>query len=325
MFGSETCVNDPSTSLLTVLTKIRDWENDTNLHHPILYKMCPLKWLYHNQNLPELRYLSNQDNSYTAQIEPMITHLDDCLKFLKQIFNDLPENFNNYTTNRSFKDFPDEYDLVLSSNEQFRKELRNMLVNVRRGIHQSKEISKIMSDKRYVSLRKPGIDGFCSNAQQWLNKVRLIKKLNDDQVTYIHVLDVFPSYCISITKHELNAAFENYFSKEKNPVIIWCSSDRLERERPAEWNKTYSQLRSERRQAAQKPSLIYVDFSQCAQNLEDFIVSRLPKQSSSTSSSKHPRGKKSSKYQYCNACTINFSYFHTYFHNKRVRVKCCSR
>lgn len=36
VYGSETCIRSPNTSLLTVLTNLKYWQEDENLHHPLM-------------------------------------------------------------------------------------------------------------------------------------------------------------------------------------------------------------------------------------------------------------------------------------------------
>ena len=48
VFGSETCINDPNTSILTVLNRIQDWQRNRHFHQPLVYTMQPLRWLYNN-------------------------------------------------------------------------------------------------------------------------------------------------------------------------------------------------------------------------------------------------------------------------------------
>ena len=47
VYGTETCINDiKNISLLTILDRIQDWQNNINLHQPLEYTMQPLRWLY---------------------------------------------------------------------------------------------------------------------------------------------------------------------------------------------------------------------------------------------------------------------------------------
>ena len=46
VYGTETCIQDLNISLLTILDRIQDWQNNTDLHQPLMYTMQPLRWLY---------------------------------------------------------------------------------------------------------------------------------------------------------------------------------------------------------------------------------------------------------------------------------------
>lgn len=285
IFGSETCIDNPNTPLSTVLTRIQDWKKNTRFYCPVLYTICSLKWLYKNQQIPELCYFSQQDDFYISQIEPIITHLDASLNDLKRLFKNFPKTVSSGTLNQWLNDTEIQIALLLSTYEAFRKQLGNMLINVRRGTHKSNQIDRIISDKRYLSLGRSEIDNFYAKVQQWSNRFQLIKRLNDDKIIYINILDILPQQNISLTKHNVDAALTDYFSKEDNFLILWCSSDLLKQEKPSEWDEVYQKLTLERQHMISQSTLIYVDFSGCQQNLEDFIVLRLPKELTSITSS----------------------------------------
>ena len=53
IYGSETCINDPYTPILDVLTRIPDWQRNAHFHQPLIYTTQPLRWLYNNIQFPE--------------------------------------------------------------------------------------------------------------------------------------------------------------------------------------------------------------------------------------------------------------------------------
>jgi septin family protein len=279
IFGTETCVDKPNTPLLSVVTKIQDWLNSTNFHCPVLYTMYPLKWLYKNQQFSELCHFLDHDNLYIAQIEAMIIHLNACLKDLKQLFTNLPQNFISFTHHRWMKDFPKQFGLLLSTDEAFRTELRNRLVDVRRGSHKPMGIINIISDPRYLSLREPEINVFHAEVQQWSSKINLIKRLKDHNITYVNAVDVPRCQSSFLTNEDIDAALRNHFSQANDSVLLWCASDRLQREKTHEWDRLYHKLTLKGQQSASEVSLFYVDFSQCQRKLENFITLTLTKQS----------------------------------------------
>jgi hypothetical protein len=293
VFGFETCLNSPYIPLSTILTRLRDWKNTAHFHHPVRYTMCPLNWLFHAKQFPKPSGMLDQNDSHIARIEHIIIHLWKWVKDLKQLFRDLPKNVSNSTTNLRLQNIQLQYGILLSTYEQFRIELREMLVGIRRGTHDSIEINKIISDERFSSLKTPATDVFYKEVKQFLAKMKLIDRFNNDQIQYIDVLDILQCPSTLSTVEDIDEALQRYFTSKDGYVSIWYSSDRLERERATEWEQTYQQLLSERQQSSQKLSLIYADFTQYQRILDDFAIRRLPVSPPTEYSSNHPGGKKS--------------------------------
>jgi hypothetical protein len=286
IFGSKAYDDNSNSSLFTVLTSLRSWQRHTTYHHPILYKLHSLKWLYKNQSFPELYRLSEQDNAYIVQLEPIIAHLIYCFNNITQVVqnrrNDLPERFR----------------ILPSLYEDFRMKLRNILVDVRRGKCKSMEINNIISDKKYSSLKKPAIDQFYDEVQQWLGKRKLMERFQKDKIIYSNIHDVFHREGILLSLSDIDGIVKDHFAKKYTSAILWYSSDRLKREKTDKWEQLYQQLTSERQQT----SLIYADFTGCYQNLEDFIVIRLP---ASESQQNHSKGKTLNETSFTNFVIIS--------------------
>jgi hypothetical protein len=208
------------------------------------------------------------------------------------MFKNNSEKFINFKPDRWIKDIPEQFAILLSKYEDFRTELRNTLVDVRQGTRNPIEINNLIFDNRNLSLRKPAIDVFYNEVQQWLVKVKLLKRFNDDKMTYINVLDILQYQSIYLTFQDIDETLNDHFSTQYTAVILWYSSDRLYRKKKKEWEQIYQQLTlQQQQQATQQTSLIYIDFSQCSQKVEDFVIRRLPIQLSSDSRHNHHRGR----------------------------------
>jgi hypothetical protein len=208
------------------------------------------------------------------------------------MFKNLPENLSNLKVNECLKDIPHQCSVLLGEYEEFRRKLRTILINVRRGTCEPIQINNAIFDKRYSSLRRPAIDMFHSDVKNSFRKIKLIERLNDDKITYTNVLDILQCKSIPLILQDIDELLQDYFSEKYTSAILWYSSDRLKREKTNEWKKIYQRLTSERQQqATQQIPLIYVDFSQCTQKLEDFDIKRLPIQSTSENRHNHPRSK----------------------------------
>jgi hypothetical protein len=276
VFGSEKCVDSPNTPLITILTKLRDWQSTKSFHYPLHYTLYPLSWLLNGKPFSERSIMLDQNNSDIAQMEHIIIRVRGSVKDLQQLFEKLPKNVSNSTTDRQLKRVTDEFAILLKTYEEFRNNLGRMLFNVRRGICKSTEINKIISDERYSCLRKPATDVFYQDAERFVTKMKLIDRCNNDRIQYINAFDVLQYSSLHLTIGDIDETFVRYFSNKDGSTSIWYSSDRLARERATEWEQTYQQLLSERQQPTQKISLIYADFSQCQYRLNDFTIRKVP-------------------------------------------------
>jgi hypothetical protein len=236
--------------------------------------------------------LSGQDNFYIARIAPEITYLNDCIRDIQHIFKNLPNDLISLKLNGCADDISKQFGVLLSTYEEFRTELRNTLVDVRRSTRESIEINNVLFNRHYSLLRKPAIDVFYSKVQQLLEKIKLIERFNDEKITYINALDILQYQSRFLTLQDIDEILKDHFSKQHTDGILWYASDRLKREKTDEWDQFYRQVTSERQQqATQQTPIIYIDFSQCSQKLENSIIRRLPILPSSESRHNHPRGK----------------------------------
>jgi hypothetical protein len=281
IYGSETCVNDPHTSLLTILDRIQGWQRDENFHQPIMYTMQPLRWLYNNIQFREPCAEPEQANPHLNRIDPMLKRIENQLKILDEIFVDLPANFSSPTLNEHLKNAQQQYRALLDIQENLQERLRKTIPDVRRHRIKPIELDNIIADQRYECLRKTDIEKFQATAERLLSKAILIENLKRNRIEYINVFDLRSSATTPLTNDAIDTMLKRSQSNEKHSVILWYSSDRLRREQVDRWEQIYQQVISERQQAAQPIKLIYADFTYCQQRLEGFTIVQLPLASAS--------------------------------------------
>ena len=66
--GSETCIDDLHTSILTILNRIQDWQNNIHCYQPLEYTMQSLRWLYDDKQFPEAYNWPDEENAQLDRI-----------------------------------------------------------------------------------------------------------------------------------------------------------------------------------------------------------------------------------------------------------------
>ncbi|CAF1270042.1 unnamed protein product [Adineta steineri] len=276
IYGSELCVDDPNTSLLTILNRIRDWQRNVNFHQPILYTMQPLRWLYNNIQCQEPCFKPDRVNVHLDRIEPMSKRIENQLKQLHQLFIDLPTNYSSPVLNEQLKEVRQKYSILLDAQENFNERLRKAIPDIRRNRRNPQELDHIISDKCYTCLHKNEIDVFRITIERLLAKATLIEKLTKNHIEYMNAFDLRPNEITSFKNEDIDIIIKRSCSNDKHRVILWYSSDRLKRKQSDRWEQKYQQIISLRHQTTQAIKLIYVDFTNCQQQLESFTVVQLP-------------------------------------------------
>ncbi|CAF3688940.1 unnamed protein product [Rotaria sordida] len=277
VYGSETCINQANTSLLTILTRIQDWQKDSNVHQPLIYTMQPLRWLYNGPQFNVPCSFPRPDNPHIARIEIVIKRINNQIKDLEEIFRNLPTNFSSTILDQRLKNLQQKYRFVLNSQDNFQKHLRQALKDIRRHCIEPPTLDDIIGDQRYECLRNSELDKFLTNIQQLLNKSILIEKLKNNHIEYFNVFDIHSNQEIPTTIDNIDAILKRTYSNKNDSVILWYSSDRLKREKEDLYQQIYQELTWEQQQhVEQRIKLIYVDFSYFKDKLEDFIIVRLP-------------------------------------------------
>ena len=189
----------------------------------------------------------------------------------------LPANFPSETVDYQLEDIHRRFDYILTKRQQFQEHLQKILIDIRRHRVKSKIIGDVIADLSYTYLHITEMKSFHLQSQRLVMKIASIEKLRNDQIEYINLFDLRSDGKILTTHEDITAALKHSLSNEHDTVILWYSCDRLKREQADRWEQIYQQLTSERQQATQTIKLIYADFSQCQERLEDFITETVPK------------------------------------------------
>ncbi len=276
VYGSGTCIDDPYLPMLNVLNRIPDWQGNINVHEPLIYTLQPLRWLYRNVDFQEPCGPRDLANPHIDRIEPILKRIENQLTDINEIFHNFPARFSSTVLNKRLKDSQQHYRLLLDSQEDLQNRLRKIIPDVRRHRTKPVVLDNLIADLRYQCLRESDLREFQYNLQRLLEKAILIEKLKKDRIEYINAFDVGSNERNPMTNEVIDALIKRSFAKENGKSILWYSGDRLKREQADKWNQIYQQLTSERQQAKQLIRLVYVDFTQCKERLENFVIVRLP-------------------------------------------------
>jgi len=290
VYGSETCIENSNIPLLTILTSLISWQTENNFHHPLKYTMHSLEYLYNNDQFPHIYHLTNQTNGDIEKISTVMMPIDNSIKDIKRLFEKIPDNVSNPALNSQWTYYKEEFCSLLDIFGTFQDSLRVILVRARRNFPKSIEIHQIISDQRYSSLETK-LRAFYQKVYRWYREMDLIERLTNHEIQHINVSDIITNQhkCITITN--IDTELQCFLSKEDKIVIMWYSSNQLKRIKSDKWEQIYERLIFERRQTKREISLVYVDFSQYQQILDDFIVKKLPVQSKSDHEHDPLRGK----------------------------------
>jgi hypothetical protein len=276
VYGSETCVDDQNTPILTILTRIQDWQRNINFHHPLKYTMQPLRWLYNSERFSESCEEPEQVTKSIERSEPVQRRIDNQIKHLGETFQNLPTRFASPTLDQRLKDAREQYRFLLDARDDLQERLRSVISDARRHRIKPSAINKVIEDQRYACLHQPEIETFHLGVKRLSNKAMLIEKFQNEQIQYVNALDVRLNGTPVTTNEDIDVALKRSFSNENGSVIIWYSSDRLQREQTDRWEQIYQDLTLERQQTAQRTTFVYVDYSYCRQRLEGFTIVRFP-------------------------------------------------
>ncbi|CAF0808744.1 unnamed protein product [Adineta ricciae] len=275
IYGTETCIADPSTSLLTVLDRLYEWQRNPNFHQPIRYTMQPLRWLYGGRfQVP--CYESNDENPHIRRIDPLRQRIEGQLQRADELLLRLPEHFSSSTLEAKFNDAKHYYMSLRDNQADLEERLHKAIPDVRS--HRSKPVllDNIIADQQYVNLHKDKIDDFLFTLERLLAKATLIDKLKRDRIDYINVHDLRPDGPSSPTNEVLDVILKRSCLNDKHAVILWYSTDRLKREQDERWQQIYEQILLDRQQAPHITKLVYADFTNCKERLDGFVIVQLP-------------------------------------------------
>lgn len=277
IFGTETCINDPYTSLHTVLGGIRNWQHNDNLHQPIIYTMQPLRWLYGRQTNPTPVRPPSNSTEPIKQAKNYMQRINDQIEDINKMFYRIPGKFPSNVLNQRLKTLQQNYQSILDRQEELDERIQKTIVDINRRQTSPGELKAHINSSRFQCLQLTEINNFRIEVERLLNKAKLIDELKKDRIEYINAFDVGSEReNATATNEAIDAILRRDFSRENGVVILWYSGDRLKREDADKWKQIHGHLLATRQRASQRTRLIYVDFTQCKQRLEDQCIVRLP-------------------------------------------------
>ena len=293
VYGSEACIEDQNKVLSTVLTMLKVWQNHENLHHPLIYTMCPLRSLCTIKQFPEFTNSPDRTESNSGHIYSIIANLNRWIKYLKDLFEKFPNNLSNDTLNQQSKELQWQFSTILNLYQGFRNDCRKILVGVRQKRRQLSEIYNILSEQRYSSLSTTDLETFVHYAYGWHRNTTLLERLNRDQIQYMKVMDLCHHENIPVTFEYIEETLPQFLPKNDGCFFLFYSNDRLRDKEPAVWEGIYQELISKRQQTTQKTNLVYADFTNCPYDLTDLAIGMLTMNTSIKPPRNHSTGTKS--------------------------------
>ncbi|CAF1430308.1 unnamed protein product [Rotaria sordida] len=293
MYGSQTCIKNSNTTLLTILNKLQEWQKDEYFHHPLLYTMHSLRWLYDNGQYPGTYHLTDQTQSNMARVKSFIFSIDKSIKYINRLLEKIPKNISYPELNQQWKHYKEVFTILTDKYDKYQKYLQQSLCKIRRTSCESVEINNTVSDSCYSSL-KTDFKTLCEQIHECFPKTILIEQLINNQIQYVKISDIISHRDANMTIEDINEILKSFFVKTDSSVTLWYSSDQLKQIKPDKWEEFYQSLILEKSQATQETSFFYIDFNQWIDKLEDLYIVRLPIERTPTKSQRDHAENKSS-------------------------------
>ena len=275
-YGTETCIDHIHVPIVDVLNQIPTWQRNTNFHQPLFYVTQPLRWLYNNLQFPESCVEVENNDSHIVQANRTLKRIENQIRDIDGLLYNFPPKFSSAILNQRLKEFRRHFQLLHDTNEDLQAHYEKLIQDIRRRHVKPTALNQMMTDLRYQPLLEDQMREFHNNVQRLADKAHLIEQLNHDRIEYINAFDVGAQGRTPMTNEAIDAQIKRSFAKENGRIILWYSGDRLRREQSKKWNEIYKQLIDERQKATQRIRLVYIDFTQCQQRLENFVLLRLP-------------------------------------------------
>lgn len=272
IYGSETCINQPNMSLMTVLSRIREWQENANVHQPIEYTLLPLGCLYPRLPAPDPPEVTNEKDSHLRRVGPLLKRIAEQIEELRKIIADLPGRFSSPILHRCLIDEQREFETLIDAEQELRRRLRTVMEEIQQGRQDSSIIDTVIASPRYASLNAAAMTQLQTRLARLASKARLIDQLADDGIRYINATDVYRSEQTPGTRI---TDIHQMLIRTLSQAVLWYSSDRLRREQVDQWKENYQRLLLQKDRREQL-DLIYVDFTYCQPNLDDFMMLEVP-------------------------------------------------
>ena len=283
VYGTETCIDNLTIPISTILASVRDWQRNPEFLQPVEYIMQPLRWLYGDPQF-QVRPHAKPADQHLKRIPTLLARIDGQIEDLGQIFEQLPTTFPSGTLNQNLHQDRQNYQYLLDTQENLKNRLKKVEIDVRQERLPSSEIDVLIAHKDFQCLNRENIEKNQQRAERLLSKMKLIERLNKTRIEYVNAVDIYPrAKANNSTFDQVDAAMRQHFSNANCDVLLWYAGDRLRREQQDQWERHYQKMISERSKSTQgrQLELMYVDFSDVTPTLKQFDIIRLPMRASS--------------------------------------------
>ncbi|CAF4020271.1 unnamed protein product [Rotaria sordida] len=189
IYGSETCVDNPNTSLLVILNKLQEWQKYENFHHPLMYTMHSLRWLYKNDQFPITYNLTDQIHYDISKIQIFIIPIDTSIKDIQQLLDKTPEDFSDLTLNQQWTHYKEEFYTLLNTYNKCRERLKRTLSDIRRNSYILSHEDTSMTIEEINAILKCSLAKEHSSVILWYSSDQLKRrKLDKWEEIYEHLI-----------------------------------------------------------------------------------------------------------------------------------------
>lgn len=275
IYGSKNCITNSYTSMDMILTQLPHWLRFENYHHPLLYTMNSLSWIYKDTEFIYLLDINYKNNRSIAAIRSIIRDFKN--KWIMINNHRLLEQHHE-----NVSDFQFQLSNLLKTFQQLVKDYQKIQEKLCLNICQSREIHQILSNQSYLSLISE-LRKLHENIEQFVSKPMIMQRLQNDQIKYITIDDILTQEDNRKSFEDIDTMIKSILLKDHPNGILLYSCNRLIEKSESKWETIYQQFKLESDKSTMSTVLIYVDFIGYEQILEDFIIVSVPKSTTQTS------------------------------------------
>lgn len=262
--------------LEAVLTELPGWlEREFIFHQPLVYTMHALKWLFKDNVFTEMNDFTDSMNDFIERIQFMSRYINITIRESDALLKKCSEKLLILKLNERLKGFQSEFSALSKTQGRFLKDCQTTVITLRRNALKLERTNGNKLEQSYDSL-KTELDVFFKCLEQQWNKVLLLEKLSEDLIDYKDLSEILPRTPKSKTFEEIHAALRSHFVENKTSVILFYSSNQLKQGNEDKWKEKYRQFLLKKQNSTEATTLIYVDFIQYEQILQDLIIMVIP-------------------------------------------------